>query len=107
MVKRAGTRERIKRQAARDRSLILHDELVAAVCKYICRGLPVAEIRDEVRSKLGISLNREEPYRLIAFAAQRGWLRFQAPLGYEIAEQIKNHFRGFRLPIALGLWACS
>jgi DNA-binding transcriptional regulator LsrR (DeoR family) len=92
MVKRACSSERIKKQAAVDHNLFLHDELVAAVCKYFCRGMPVAEIRDEVERKLGISLNREEPYRLIAFAAQRGWLRFQAPLSHEVADQIKDRF---------------
>ena len=92
MVKRACSSERIKKQAAVDRNLFLHDELVAAVCKYFCSGMPVAEIRDEVERKLGIVLNREEPYRLIAFAAQRGWLRFQAPLSHEVADQIKERF---------------
>jgi len=91
-VKRATSSERIRKQAAVGRNLFQHDELVAAVCKYFCRGMPVAEIIDEVRQKLKITLKREEPYRLIAFAAQRGWLRFQAPFAHELAAQIQERF---------------
>ena len=92
MAKRACNSKRIKKQAAVNPGLFQHDELVAAVCKYFCRGMPVAEIKEEVQRKLGIPLNREEPYRLIAYAAQRGWLHFQAPLSHEMTDQIRNQF---------------
>ncbi len=96
MAKTPSSRERIRRQAARQPGKFLHDELVAAVCKYFCRGMPVAEIRKTVQEKLGVSLNREEPYRLLSFAGQRGWLSFQAPLAYEISDQIAEKYRWLR-----------
>ncbi|MBN1569404.1 MAG: hypothetical protein JXA73_16280 [Acidobacteria bacterium] len=92
MAKRASSSERIKKQAVVRKNLFLRDELVAAVCKYFCRGFTVAEIIDEVKRNVGVPLNREEPYRLIAFAAQKGWLRFQAPLSYDAADQIRERF---------------
>jgi len=88
MVKTASSSERIRRQAAKGHAAFTREELVAAVCKYFCRGLPVAEIIHEVRSKLGIELSREEPYRIVAFAAQKGWIRFQAPIAHELSDRI-------------------
>lgn len=52
----------------------------------------MTEIRDTVKQRLGIFLNREEPYRLLAFAAKREWLRFQAPLSHEVADKIQDRF---------------
>lgn len=92
MAKKASSSERIKKQAVVRKNVFMRDELVAAVCKYFCRGCTVAEIVDEVKQNLGITLKREDPYRLISFAARRNWLRFQAPLSYETADQIKNRF---------------
>ncbi len=96
MAKKPSSRERIQQQAAREPDKFQHDELVAAVCKYFCRGRTVAEIRKSIKEKLGISLNREEPYRLLSFAAQRGWLSFKAPLAYEVADQIAEKYRWLR-----------
>ena len=92
MVKISTNSRRIRKMAAVNRNLFMHDELVAVVCKYFCRGMPVAEIKNEVQKKLGVVLSREEPYRLVAFAAQKGWLRYQAPLTSTLADQIKTRF---------------
>ncbi len=92
MAKKPCSSERIKRQAAANRELFTHDELVAAVCKYFCRGMPVAEIRKEIEARLGIKLSREEPYRLIAFAAKNGRLRYNAPLTRSLADKIRSQF---------------
>ncbi len=92
MSKTSSSRERIRRQATQKPDKFLHDELLSIVCKYFCSGMPVAEIREKILEKLGISLNREEPYRLLSFAAQRRWLRYQAPLTYEIADKITEKY---------------
>ncbi len=92
MAKKPSSLERIRRQAARDPKKFQHDELVSVVCKYFCRGMPVTQIAKTVREKMKIELSREEPYRLISFAAQRQWLRYQAPLALDISEEImKRH----------------
>jgi len=93
MAKTQSNRERIRRQAAREPAKFLHDELVAAVCKYFCRGMPASEIRDEIRSKLGVTISREDPYRMLSFAGQRGWLSCQPPLAFEMAEKIAKEYR--------------
>ncbi len=92
MAKTKSSRETIRRQAARVPDLFTRDELVAAVCKYFCRGMPMAEIRNEIQARLGVALSREEPYRLLSHAAQHGWIQFQAPLAYELAEQMMRSF---------------
>ncbi len=88
MSKRPSNRERIRNQAKLEPEIFLRDELVAAVCKYFCRGMTVWEIRKTIQEKLGVTLSREAPYRLVSFAAQRGWLKFEAPLASEIADVI-------------------
>ncbi len=90
MAKTPGSADGVRRQAARQPQKFHHDELVAAVCKYFCRGMPVAEIKSTVKEKLGIVLKREDPYRLINFAAQRGWLSYHPPLAYELGDQIQE-----------------
>jgi DNA-binding transcriptional regulator LsrR (DeoR family) len=92
MAKTPSSLEKIRRQAEDEPEMFRHDELVAAVCKYICRGMTATQVREIVKEKLGIVLNREQPYRLLSFAGQRGWLSFQAPLSYEDAEQLKNRY---------------
>ncbi len=92
MAKTPSSRESLSRQAAREPDLFSHDELVAAVCKYFCRGLPMTELRKEIEAKLGIPLGREKPYKLLSHAAKKGWIQFQAPLAYELAEQMMRSF---------------
>ena len=62
MSKTPTDREKIRRQAAENPGEFSNDELIAAVCKYFCRGMTPAEIRKAVLEKLGISLTREQPY---------------------------------------------
>ncbi len=93
MAKISITRDRIRRQADQDPGTFLHDELVATVAKYFCRGMPMTQIRRELKEKLDIPLTREMPYRLVAFAAQKGWLLYRAPLAADIAEQIMQKYQ--------------
>ena len=88
MSKTPTDREKIRRQAAENPEEFSNDELIAAVCKYFCRGMTPAEIRKAVLEKLGISLTREQPYRLLSTAGQRNLLSFKAPLATELENQI-------------------
>ena len=93
MSKKTSSRERISYQAAQEPEYFQHDELVSAVCNFHCKGLTVSEIRKAVKEKLSVDLRREVPYRLISFAAQRGWLKFEAPLSFEIGERISKQYK--------------
>lgn len=68
------------------------DEVVAAVCKYLGRGHSVSEIVEEVRKSLGIRLKREDPYRLISYAAKHNWLQFAAPVDMRMAEDLRLRY---------------
>ncbi len=92
MSKTPTDREKIRRQVAEKPELFTNDELIAAVCMYFCRGMTVAEIREKIQEKLGISLSREQPHRLLSFAAQRNLLSFKAPLATELENQIAREY---------------
>ncbi len=53
MSKTPTDREKIRRQVAEDPETFTNDELIAAVCKYFCRGMPVAEIRKNINGEAG------------------------------------------------------
>lgn len=75
--------------APRAESLSLgEEELVAAVCNYFCQGHSVSTIARLVTNEYGTAISREDPYRLLAYAAKRGWLRFVPPKDSPLAEAI-------------------
>ncbi|HZT32168.1 MAG TPA: hypothetical protein VFA33_19935 [Bryobacteraceae bacterium] len=89
MSKTATTRESVLK-STRERNGFRDDEILAAVCNYFCAGSPVAQILQQVEEKLHVRLSREEPYRLLALAASRGWLQFDAPLAINLEDTIRK-----------------
>ena len=92
MPKKPITREKLRQAVPRDWGDLSHDEVVAAVCKYICRGCTVNDVRAEVTAKLGITLSREDPYRLLSYAGSRGWLQFRAPMAFDLADKLQEAY---------------
>lgn len=68
------------------------DEVLSAVCKYFTRGHSPAEIVNLVKASHKVTLTREDPYRLVSYASQRGWLAFHAPVDYELTERFKEQY---------------
>lgn len=64
-------------------------DVIAAVCQGFCSGQSGTKIREEVERKLGRSLSREEPYKILSFAGLRGWLEFVPPLEHKRADDIR------------------
>jgi len=93
MPKTPSSREKIRLQALQEPEKFQNDELVAAVCKYFCRGYPAAETIKLIKEKLGVTLSREDPHRLVAYACRREWLRFEAPPSFALTEQISEKYR--------------
>ncbi len=96
MAKKPSNSERISRQAEQKPELFKRDELVSMVCNCHCNGMTVSEIRSTVQERLSIKLSREAPYRLISFAAKQGWLKFEAPLSYELGRRLERQYRELR-----------
>jgi DNA-binding transcriptional regulator LsrR (DeoR family) len=93
MAKTSARHERIRQQAARDPEKFDDEEIVSAVCKYFVRGLTIAEIRETIQNKLGIALSREEPYRILSFAAQKDRFIYNAPFSSEARKEIIDRHR--------------
>jgi DNA-binding transcriptional regulator LsrR (DeoR family) len=84
------TREKLRQTVRRDWGDLSHDEVVAAACKYFCRGYTANDVKTELKATLGLTLSREDPYRLLSFAGSRGWLEFRAPMAYDLVEKIQK-----------------
>ncbi len=65
------------------------EELAALVCKFFIRGKMVSEIVELIKP-YGVEMKREDPYRLISYAAKRGWLRYHAPIEADLRERLKE-----------------
>jgi DNA-binding transcriptional regulator LsrR (DeoR family) len=67
-----------------------HTELVALVCNYFAMGYLPSRIQALLRKEHGIWVSREAPYRYLAYAAERGWIRFDGPPEHNLRERLKN-----------------
>lgn len=70
-----------------------YDELVSLVSKYFCRGHSMSEIREILAKDDGISLNREEPWQMVSYAARKGWIRYVAPAEEELEQRLSQRYR--------------
>jgi DNA-binding transcriptional regulator LsrR (DeoR family) len=70
-------------------------ELLSKVCQLFCHGKTANEIAQTLRAdpKYGSSFKREHAWRLVRYAAQRGWLRFTAPLEDELADVLSQRYK--------------
>jgi hypothetical protein len=68
-----------------------YEEIVAAVCKYFCRGFTPSEIADRIRERYGIGMSREAPYKYLKYAASKNWLQFIAPREDHLSQQVHQH----------------
>lgn len=67
------------------------EELLGTVCDYFCReGLSATEIKNRLQENHSVEITREEPYRLILKAANRGWIRFVPPPAFSLEQQLKE-----------------
>jgi DNA-binding transcriptional regulator LsrR (DeoR family) len=65
-------------------------EVVAAVCRYFCKGSTATEIRELMQKEWNVEMTREEPYQCISYAASRDWIRFVAPHEHGLREKIRG-----------------
>ena len=73
-----------------------NEEITSRVCGLFCEGRKVSEIVDEIGEKLGVTLSREEPYRIVASAANNGRLHFQPLSGRDLAERMERAYGWLR-----------
>lgn len=64
----------------------------AAVCRYLCEGKSPSQIADLMREVHKVEMTREEPYRLVSYAARKNWLRFSAPSDDKLRKNIKTKY---------------
>jgi DNA-binding transcriptional regulator LsrR (DeoR family) len=87
------TRSETASRKAPDREYGLeHEEIVAAVCKALCEGKMPSEIAELMRTRYGISMTREAPYKFIRYAASKGWLSFVSPREHHLTRRIQEDF---------------
>ena len=67
-----------------------HEEKIAAVCNLLCAGATPAQIVQRIQEEHGVTISREEPYRLIRDAAARHWLRFVAPRADDLSRDLEQ-----------------
>jgi len=84
------TRDDVQKQVAIDTKLFTHEELVSAVCKFFCNGHPVSQIGELVRARYNVKLGREDPWRMLGWAASKNWLQAVSPLAYDLAERFQK-----------------
>lgn len=65
----------------------------AAVCRYLCEGKSPSQIADLMREVYKVEMTREEPYRLVSYAARKNWLRFFAPSDDKLRKKIKTKYK--------------
>ena len=63
--------------------------MVTAVCQYIAEGKPASEVQRLVKARYDIDLKREDPYRLLSYAAAKGWIHVQPQPEIFLGEQIR------------------
>ena len=90
MPKKPITRDKLRQEIHRDWGDLSHDEVVAAVCNYFCLGFTANEVKEKIKIKLGVTLSREDPYRLLSYAGTHRWLQFRAPMAYDLADRIQE-----------------
>lgn len=69
-----------------------HEETVAAVCKYFCRGYTPSAIADLMKEHYGIEMTREAPYKYLRYAALHNWLQFTAPRQDQLSQQMSHDY---------------
>jgi len=67
------------------------DRITALVCRYFCDGYGPAAIPPILERMYGVTITREAPYKLLASAAARRWLRLCLLLGRG-AERLQSRF---------------
>ena len=68
-------------------------EIESQVCQLLCAGKGVSEIVEILGSaNVPISLTRQQPYKFLQVAAERGRLRYQPLVSFELSHRLKSHF---------------
>jgi DNA-binding transcriptional regulator LsrR (DeoR family) len=92
MAKPFTSRQSLYGRPVAERGGFTYEELAAAVCGYFCDGHTPTEIRSMMQDRFQVELSREEPYRLLAFAAARGWLSSHPPSSPDLALALRDSF---------------
>jgi DNA-binding transcriptional regulator LsrR (DeoR family) len=69
---------------------LTHEEKIAAVCNLLCAGATPGQMVELMQKEYGVTMSREEPYRLIRDAAARDWLRFIAPRADDLSQKLER-----------------
>lgn len=68
------------------------ERIACLVADYFCRGYTPAEIAASLQEFHQIEINREAPYRYLAYCTQRNYLRFSPPPHRVLADRIGQSF---------------
>lgn len=68
-------------------------EIVSLVCKYFCKGMLPSMIVKILKKEHRITMQREQPYRYIKYAAEQGWFHYAAPPEYALRDRLKERYR--------------
>ena len=72
---------------------LAHEELVIEVCRLFCLGRSPSDIAMEMNSQYGLTMTREQPYKLLQYAASSGLLRVVAPREDYLSKKFDQKFR--------------
>jgi len=67
-------------------------QIMSAVCKFFCDGKLPSEITALIKEQYGVRMSREMPYKYLAKAAARRYLRFVPQHDFALEEQITARF---------------
>jgi DNA-binding transcriptional regulator LsrR (DeoR family) len=70
-----------------------HHELLSKVCRYFCEGGTPSAIQKRLAQADGLRVSREVPYQLLAEAAANGWIEFNPPEEFSLAEKVRARYR--------------
>ncbi len=68
-----------------------HYELLSKVCHFFCQGATPSAIQQRLAQD-GVHISREAPYQLLAQAAANGWIEFNPPLEFSLAQNVRDSY---------------
>lgn len=101
MTKKLVTNEHLSSKKPKDYGGFTRDEIAATVCGYFCDGYPPGQIRNFIEERYNVTLSREDPFRLLSYAANRGWLHSTPPTSAPVASRMQNQFKSLKKVVAV------
>ncbi len=92
MARTKKTKDSINKIPEVHRNGLHHLEVLSIISRYFCNGHPPAEILELINNEYGIELRREEPWDLLASAANRGWFHYSPPFEMELRGKLRDRY---------------